>query len=127
MPISNSQIQSLDAILIKFNPIFYQAKALLDSEALGLDAEISQVLEDAIRLEQEFATWAAGQPEEWRSRTIGRCRSRMSENGYCYAGSVDVYYDRMSHHIRCPFRQYVNLCSQFILQRYGILTARRIY
>ncbi|EXJ90106.1 hypothetical protein A1O3_03175 [Capronia epimyces CBS 606.96] len=92
-PIVNSRVQSLDSILLKFNPIFYRANDLLSGDSQISESAVRQVMEDALSLETMFATWAASQTLEWKPKTIGRSSRNSSAYGFCCPGRIDVYFD----------------------------------
>ncbi|KIX07377.1 uncharacterized protein Z518_02030 [Rhinocladiella mackenziei CBS 650.93] len=92
-PISNSSIQSLDSILVKFNPIFYKAMALLAHDSSPSEEEIIQVRENAMSLRDAFAKWAESQPEEWKPITVSECASRSFAGGFHTTGRIESYFD----------------------------------
>ncbi|EXJ87922.1 hypothetical protein A1O1_04849 [Capronia coronata CBS 617.96] len=89
--ISSPWVQSLDALLVQFNPISNNARALFDQVSVPTQDEVLQVLEKAVQLEREFAAWAASQPEKWTPITIDL--SRLSEDDCGHPGKVDIYFD----------------------------------
>ncbi|OCL02966.1 hypothetical protein AOQ84DRAFT_303720 [Glonium stellatum] len=94
-PTLNGSIQSLDAILIRFNPVFHRANALLPDKSTALD-DIQNLKQNAIVLDQEFSSWSAGQTAEWQPRSIGTIRgdqTRSWQSANFWPGNIDTYFD----------------------------------
>lgn len=84
VPISNQSVQSLDAILIKFNSTFYKANDLLLDSLENSTQDILDVMEKAAKLNREFAQWAVSQPQKWLPTTT---------RDYAKGRNIDAYFD----------------------------------
>lgn len=78
MPATLESRQTLDAVLVKFNP-FYNRALLLSSTFPDNYEKVACLKQDALKIEREFHDWANSQPEEWSPRPLGK---------------LDVYFDR---------------------------------
>ena len=97
-PTATLSAQSLDALLLRFSPIFRQGQ-ILTSNTSASPEEIRQFREYAMCVDDEFALWPASQPEEWRPKTMGFVARRDTEGLSRDTTSptrVDTYFDRKS-------------------------------
>ncbi|KAI9709324.1 MAG: hypothetical protein M1820_003444 [Bogoriella megaspora] len=69
-PLSHDAIQNLDAMLIKFSPIFHYTNTLFSSSFPAFLC-VETLLEEAMSLDEEFKRWPEAQEGGWLPQTAG--------------------------------------------------------
>ena len=93
-PSANSHVQSLDSVLVKFNPIYYRAETVLSESAYTTPSDdVRQIMQDAMNLEREFRAWAADQPAVWLPTKIDRFVNRVSSLPFVCSENIENYFD----------------------------------
>ncbi|KAI1379335.1 hypothetical protein F4677DRAFT_408647 [Hypoxylon crocopeplum] len=94
-PIAHDSLQNLDATLVKFGNLFYQANELLARESPSFE-ELLQLEENAIALEEDFVSWGDFYSATWLPAQAGEvleATARTSGCAYCHSGPVHSYSD----------------------------------
>jgi hypothetical protein len=94
-PALPSFFQSLDALLIQSWTLLRTARNLISSP-LTLVEDLHKGIKEARLMNEDFSTWAASQPEEWKPRSIGsvhRQQCILTHNLSWLSGQIDAYLD----------------------------------
>lgn len=92
-PVSNGSVESLDSILIKFHSVLHRARdAFTFANAIPSES-LTDILNEALKLEDTYANWAASQIEEWKPSTINQAGFRLSGSEIYCPGRIDAYFD----------------------------------
>ncbi|CAM1507557.1 Fc.00g071980.m01.CDS01 [Cosmosporella sp. VM-42] len=94
-PISHGCLQNLDAVLIKFSPLFERAEELLVQPSPALE-DLLQLQREGLAVDEEFLAWGTYKCSNWAPITVGHVRAqaaRASGCPYVCEGPVDKYFD----------------------------------
>lgn len=92
-PVSNGSVESLDSILIQFHSVFHRARdAFTFADAISNES-FTDILNEAVELEDTYAQWAASQIEEWKPTTMNHSGFRLSDSDVYCPGRIDTYFD----------------------------------
>ena len=90
-PAHNKPVTNLDAILIKFNPLYQRAVSELLDEGTSTEA-MERLRRDLLQVVLEFKAWPQGQPDEWQPRVAG-CVGDDHNCCICWRGIWTAYLD----------------------------------
>ena len=69
-PAHNKPVTNLDAILIKFNPLYHRAQCELQNEKTCSE-DLRSLQYDLLAVARELSDWPQGQPDEWQPGIAG--------------------------------------------------------